>query len=56
MAHVIVEIDGIRHKLVKTKCSDVCETCSIQGACNVVISTPCMKMKEHFILERRKKK
>lgn len=55
MAHVIVEIDGIRHKLVKTKCSDVCGTCSIEGACTNIIGSPCLGVKEHFILERKKK-
>lgn len=56
MANVIVEINGVRHKLVKTRCSgNVCSQCSLEGFCPDIIATPCVGMNTRFMKERKKK-
>ena len=54
MAHVIVEIDGVRHKLINTKSPNVCATCSIEKECTNVIGSPCLGSKQHFVLDNRR--
>ena len=49
---VIVEIDGVRHKMVRTKATDPCSACSIEKICGYKIGSPCYSFNEHFILEK----
>lgn len=30
---IILEIDGVRHKLIKTKAKDPCKKCSLESIC-----------------------
>lgn len=34
MKNVVIEIDGVRHKLVEAKDNSRCDTCSLQELCN----------------------
>lgn len=49
MAHVIVEIDGTRHKMVKTRVGgDLCKRCSLLTSCGIVIDHPCAGVNTYF--------
>lgn len=40
---VIVEIDGVRHKMVRTrKRSDTCVNCSLEKVCTYVVDSACL--------------
>ena len=53
MVNVIVEIDGVRHRKVKTKCSgDLCQKCSLKPYCHDIIDTPGTGMNTRFVLAR----
>lgn len=50
---VIVEIDGVRHKMVKNKVKDPCNACSLSKLCTKKIGSPCLGGNDHFILESK---
>lgn len=53
MANIIVEIDGVRHRKVKSKASgDLCQKCSLQPFCPDIIDTPCTGMNTRFVKAR----
>lgn len=55
MENVIVEINGIRHKLVEDEVTDACgDCCSLYDYCQKAISSPC-KNSTHFELETKDK-
>lgn len=37
---IILEIDGVRHKLIRTKSERPCKTCSLHG--------PCQKLRRRY--------
>lgn len=52
---VIVEIDGVRHKMAKNNVNnvkDTCNLCSLSKLCNNKIGCPCRGALDYFILER----
>lgn len=50
MDRVIVEINGFRHRMVKTKCGgDLCKKCSLQPYCPDTIDRPCVGMNTRFV-------
>ena len=56
MAHVVVEINGVRHEMVKTRNGgDLCKRCSIESECKHEIDTHCIGMNSYFRKERKKK-
>lgn len=54
-AKVIVEIDGIRHRLVhgRDKTSP-CYRCSLEHVCSKYIGSPCLRGGDYFKLEKEK--
>lgn len=48
---VIVEIDGVRHKMVNNRVPDVCGACSLFKICSSKIGSPCLNRDDHFVLE-----
>lgn len=48
MAHVIIEIDGVRHKLVNKENPNVCDICSIGEWCDTIINSPCKGVWQYF--------
>lgn len=52
---VIVEIDGVRHKMVKNKVKDPCNACSLSKLCANKIGSPCLGGNDHFILDSKTK-
>lgn len=51
---VIVEINGVRHKMVNSRVKDVCSACSLNELCSNKIGSPCYNRYEHFVLESKK--
>lgn len=51
---IIVEIDGVRHKMVKYRAKNPCDVCSLSGLCANKIGYPCLDGNTHFILESKK--
>ena len=49
---VIVEINGVRHKMVKGKVKDTCFACSLNKLCSEKIGSPCLGANDHLILEK----
>lgn len=49
---IIVEIDGIRHKMVRNKVKDPCRACSLNKFCTNNVGSPCIGKNDHFILEK----
>lgn len=51
---VIVEINGVRHKLIKTRSGRPCEKCSLNTfkseicTCGNIIHAPCIRFNTHF--------
>jgi len=53
---VILEIDGVRHRLVSSKLGgDLCEKCSIKDYCGDTLGNPCMGMNSYFRKESKTK-
>ena len=50
---VIVEINGVRHKMVHNRVNDVCDECSLIEFCTRKIGSPCLNRDDHFILESK---
>lgn len=58
MKKVVIEIDGVRHKLVSDKTvGDVCSQCSLAKLCNHLTIMLCETLKKdtHFEIEKEKK-
>lgn len=54
---IIVEIDGKRHRLVKSrKGGNLCEICSIEMYCTKNIGSPCLDSGDYFKHEKTKEK
>lgn len=53
---VILEIDGIRHRLVhgRNKKGDCYNYCSLERVCSKYIGSPCLRAGEYFKLEKEK--
>jgi len=50
---VIVEINGIRHKMVKSRVGgDLCKRCSLFSECNNTISNPCIGVNTYFMRDK----
>lgn len=50
---VIIEIDGVRHKLIKGRAKnktgvEFCEKCSIRKMCTKIIDGPCIDLNAYF--------
>ena len=48
---IILEINGVRHKLIKTKVEHPCDKCSISNVCKDETATgfmPCTLYSTHF--------
>ncbi len=54
MTKVVVEIDGVRHRMVKGRTPrDCCQKCSLRKACCKKIGSPCLGDKyDYFVLEK----
>lgn len=50
---VIVEINGVRHKMVHSRVKDVCHACSLNKLCANKIGSPCLNRDDHFVLESK---
>lgn len=53
---VILEIDGIRHRLVhgRNKKGDCYNYCSLERVCSKYIGSPCLRACDYFKLEKEK--
>jgi len=52
---IIVEIDGVRHKMVETAIGgDLCKKCSITNECKNLIGIPCVGVRTYFKKETKK--
>lgn len=49
---IILEIDGVRHKMVRSKVADPCKACSLNKFCINSVGSPCIGEYDHFILEK----
>ena len=49
---IILEIDGVRHKMVRNKVKDPCRACSLNKFCTYDVGSPCIGENDHFILEK----
>ena len=49
---IIIEIDGVRHKRVKTTHVVSCDMCSLSDCVEVLGCSPCTQ-RTHFILEKK---
>ena len=57
MRKIVFEIDGERHKMVRTrKNTDSCCVCSLREYCKTYLGNPCYGNKNHFIKERKETK
>lgn len=51
----IVEIDGIRHRLVHGRDkTSLCYRCSLERVCSKYIGSPCLRGGDYFKLEKEK--
>lgn len=49
--NIILEIDGVRHKLIKTRAKSLCKSCSIKSICGkpYYLTFPCStRFSMHF--------
>ena len=49
---IIVEIDGVRHRMIKSKEKYTCKVCSLNKFCANNIGCPCTGKNDLFILEK----
>jgi hypothetical protein len=48
---IVLEINGVRHKLIKSRTKsgiDVCEKCSICKECKKTVDGACLNLNEYF--------
>ena len=46
---VILEIDGIRHRMVRgRKNAEPCSKCSLEKQCTNIVGSPCLSLYEYF--------